>query len=117
MAEKPPHIDDYSWNYGRLGEALVEGEIRANSGQWPAKGIPLREGWTIIDGHEPDLVFGNLSHIPVRHLDIIIAVRTVIRAIVEVKTTSLPSTRKFKANGITARVLYEARKAGIPIYL
>jgi hypothetical protein len=56
---------------GKIGQALVEEEIRANTGEWAAKGVRLERGWLIVDGHERQTHFTNIERI--QHVDTVIA--------------------------------------------
>ena len=99
----------YWWNYGEIGQKLVENSEYILS--------LLKKNYKIMDGHK--IVKNRFSNLPeFRHLDIVIydSKKKLVKGICEVKTTKNKFKNEFESNGACARVMEEAKRNGIPLF-
>ncbi len=102
--------DIYWWNYGEIGQKLVENSEHIKD--------LLKKDYKIMDGHNP--VKGKFSNLPLfMHLDLVIydSNKQLIKGICEVKTTVIKTKHEFNANGACSRFMEEAKRNGIPLFL
>ncbi|MBI4895645.1 MAG: hypothetical protein HY831_04085 [Candidatus Aenigmarchaeota archaeon] len=99
----------YWWNYGEIGQNLVENSVHIKS--------LLKIGYKIMDGHNfVEKRFFNLKVL--EHLDIVIydSSHNLVKAICEVKTTKNKNKKEFEANGSCEYIMKLAKKNKISLF-